>query len=353
MKGSWKPGILILALVLLGGVMAYLAGGFESKIAIDVEPEPLPPRGGALFKVAVVNEPAFEQAAGTIRSRTEAAIAPLITATIAAINVSAGDAVEQGDELILLDSRELAARKDQAQQGVAVAKAQAARAERDLERIQNVIKTSPGAISKMEYDRVQTEMQTARAGLVRAQRRVDESSAALSYGRITAPFAGRIIDRQAEPGDTARQGQTLLRMYDPSAIRVEAAVRESLAGRMQRGQRLEVRVDALERTLEAVVEEIVPTADPGSRSVLVKAGVPESAGLYPGMFARLLIPTGTRSRIYIPRDAVNQVGQLDVVYVKTDQGPTRRFVRLGMPVEDKIAVISGLRAGEEIFRPNP
>jgi RND family efflux transporter MFP subunit len=345
--------VLILALVMLGGVMAYLAGGFEKKIAPDAQPEPRPPRDGALFKVEVVDEPAFEQAAGTIRSRTEAAIAPLITATIAAINVSAGDAVQEGDELILLDARELAARKDQAQQGVAAAEAQAARAERDFKRIQNVFQTSPGAISRMQYDRARTEAQTARATLVRARRGADEASTALSYARITAPFPGRIIDRQAEPGDTARQGQVLLRMYDPAAIRVEANIRESLAGRLQRGQRLEVRVDALDRTLEAVVEEIVPSADPGSRSVLIKAEVPESEGLFPGMFARLLIPTDTRQRIYIPQDAVIQIGQLDMVYVRTDQGPTRRFVRLGMPAGDQVAVVSGLKAGEEIFRLKP
>ena len=348
MKGVSKLWLLILVMVLLGGIMAYLSGGFETKIRPDAERPPLQ-RGGATIKVVVVNEPAFEQVAGTIRSRTEAAIAPLITATIAAIHVSAGDAVERGDELILLDSRELAARRDQAQQGVAAAKAQTARAERDFRRIQEVLKASPGAVSRMQLDRVRTELETARANLARARRQVDESAAALSYGRITAPFSGRIIDRLAEPGDTARQGQALLQMYDPAAIRVEANVRESLSGHLRRGQNLEVRVDSLNQTFDAMVEEIVPTADPGSRSVLVKAALPETAGLYPGMFARLLIPTGTSRKLYIPRRAILPAGQLNIVMVKTSQGPTRRFIRLGMPEGDKIAVLSGLKEGEEVY----
>ncbi|MBL0714376.1 MAG: efflux RND transporter periplasmic adaptor subunit [Desulfosarcina sp.] len=349
MKGPWKIGILILALALLGGTMALLAGFFETKIPLEAGRNPLPDKDGPVLKVAVQAEPSFEQAAGTIRSRTEAAIAPLITATIAAIQVSAGDLVERGDVLVVLDSRELAARRDQAQQGVAAAKIMRARAERDFKRIQDVFKTAPGAISKMQYDRARAEMQTARTALVRAQRRMDESTTALSYGRITAPFPGRIIDRYAEPGDTARQGQPLLRMYDPSAIRVEAGVRESLASRLHRGQPLVVRVDSLNQDFEAVVEEIVPSADPGSRSVLVKAGLSASAGLYPGMFARLLIPTGTTENIYIPLEAVIHVGQLDYVIVKTTRGPGRRFIRLGTPAGDRVAVLSGLQPGEEIF----
>lgn len=349
MKGPWKIGILILAVALLGGVMAMLAGFFEAKIPIDAEHNPLPGKDGPVFKVAIEAEPSFEQAAGAIRSRTEAAIAPLITATIAAIQVGAGDSVERGDTLVVLDSRELAARRDQAQQGVAAAQAQLVRAERDFKRIQDVFKTAPGAISRTQYDRAQAEMQTARAEHVRAQRRMDESMTALSYGRITAPFSGRIIDRYAEPGDTARQGQPLLRMYDPSAMRVEAAVRESLASQLHRGQQLEVRVDSLNQDFEAVVEEIVPSADPGSRSVLVKTALTENTSLYPGMFARLLIPTGTTERIYIPRDAVIHVGQLDYVIVKTPQGPARHFVRLGTNSGNKVAVNSGLQPGEEIF----
>jgi hypothetical protein len=99
-----------------------------------------------------------------------------------------------------------------------------------------------------------------------------------------------------------------------------------------------------------VIDEIVPSADPGSRSFLVKVSLTGGTGLYPGMFGRLMIPVGQTEKIIIPLEAVTRVGQLDFVTVKTDQGPVRRYVRLGQRIpENRVEVISGLKAGDQIL----
>ena len=68
------------------------------------------------------------------------------------------------------------------------------------------------------------------------------------------------------------------------------------------------------------------------------------------MFGRLLIPIGNTEKIYIPQAAVTQIGQLDFVIVKTDQGPARRYVRLGERGPDnRVAVVSGLSPGDRII----
>ena len=68
------------------------------------------------------------------------------------------------------------------------------------------------------------------------------------------------------------------------------------------------------------------------------------------MFGRLLIPIGYVERIYIPAAAVTHVGQLDFVIVKTEQGAVRRFVRLAdRGPDDRIEVVSGLKAGEQVL----
>ena len=167
---------------------------------------------------------------------------------------------------------------------------------------------------------------------------------------MTAPIAGRIVERYADPGDTAHQGQALLRMYDPATLRLEASVRESVASRLAKGQQLAAEIDALGKRYAVAVDEIVPSADPGSRSFRVKVSLPGSSGLYPGMFGRLLIPVGQIERMYIPFKAVNRIGQLDFVIVKTGQGAVRRYVRLGVQAADGlIEVVSGLAPGEEIL----
>jgi len=349
-KTVFKTIGICLALVLLGGVMAYLAGFFETKIPVDFRGV-LPSAGnGQTVSIAITREPLIEKAAGTIRAKVETAVSPLITATISSIAVRAGDEVNQNDVLVQLDARELQARVDQAHQAVIAAKARMTRADKDAKRVQRIYKKDPGAVSKSDLDRVQAALDTARADLLRAQRQEDETKTALSYSKLIAPISGRVIDRFADPGDTARQGEPLLRMYDPESLRLEASVRESVASKLTKRQQLNVDIDALNQRFPAIVDEIVPSADPGSRTFLVKARLKEGGGLFPGMFGRLLIPIGEAEKIYIPIDAVTHVGQLDFVIVKTTDGPIRRYVRLGAQTRDnRVEVISGLAPEENIL----
>jgi RND family efflux transporter MFP subunit len=353
-KSSIKIAGIVIALGLLAGVMAYLAGIFEDKIPPDSSNVVPATDTGQVVVVKATAQPLIEQAAGTLRAKVETVISPIITATISSIAVWAGDEVQVGQELVTLDSRELKARVDQAQQAAVAARARLNQTEKDLARVERIMKADPGAVSKAERDRMQTALRTARAELVRLRRQKDEAQTALSHSKLTAPIAGRIVERLADPGDTARPGEPLLRMYDPTTLRLEASVRESVASKLAKGQQLSAEIDALKKQYPVVVDEIVPSADPGSRSFLVKVSLTGGAGLYPGMFGRLMIPLGQTEKITIPLAAVTHVGQLDYVIVKTKQGPVRRYVRLGQPVSDeRVEVISGLSAGDRILLNKP
>jgi RND family efflux transporter MFP subunit len=341
---------IVFALLLLGGFMAYLAGFFEEKIQTGFSGVVPAVEAGEPFTVKIVEEPVIEQAAGTVRAKVETVISPLITAAITSISVWAGDEVKAGQELVTLDSRELKARVDQAQQAIIAAQARLERAKNDFARVQRTIKADAGAVSRAERDRMQAALSTARADLSRIQRQKDEVATALSYSRLTAPISGRIVERFADPGDTARQGEPLLRMYDPDSLRLEASVRESVASKLAKGEQLDAEIDALKKKLSVAVDEIVPSADPGSRTFLVKVNLADTEGLYPGMYGRLMIPVGQSQKIYIPIDAVVHVGQLDFVIVKTAQGGVRRYVRLGESKPDgRVEVISGLAPGDTIL----
>jgi membrane fusion protein, multidrug efflux system len=348
-RAALKIGGIILALTLLAGIMGYLAGFFETKIpidAVDLQPSAL---NESTVVVALTTEPLIEQAAGTVRAKVETVVSALITATISSLAVWSGDEVKEGDVLVELDARELRARVDQAHQLVLAAEARLVQTEKESERLQRIYQTDPGAVSKADLDRIQAQLTASRAELLRLRRQEDETKTALSYSILTAPIEGRIVERYADPGDTARQGEPLLRMYDPQTLRLEASVRESVASKLAKNQQLLVEIDAVNKQFAAVVDEIVPSADPGSRSFLVKVSLIGGSGLFPGMFGRLLIPIGEIERIYIPLQAVTHVGQLDFVMVKTQQGPIRRYVRLGARTpENQVAVVSGLAVGEQI-----
>ena len=350
MKTVFKIIGIVLAMLLLSGIMAYLAGFFHEKIATDSSRITPGSGSGQPLEVTIVSEPLIEQAAGTLRAKVEAVISPIITARISTITVWAGDEVKAGEVLVTLDARELEARVDQAHQSVAAVAAKLKQMEKEFARVKKIQREDPGAISRAEIERVQAAWSTAQAEVLRLERQEDEAKTALSYSELTAPIAGRIVERRGDPGDTAIQGEPLLRMYDPATLRLEADVRESLAARLSKKQPLTAEIDALGKQYPVRVDEIVPSADPGSRSFLVKASLPSGAGLYPGMFGRLMIPVGNIEKIYVPIEAVTRVGQLTYVIMSSKLGPVRRYVRLGgSDADGRVEVISGLRAGETIL----
>jgi len=176
----------------------------------------------------------------------------------------------------------------------------------------------------------------------------------VSLGSIEVDLDGfeASLDRLAEPGDIARPGVPLLVLYDPGSLRLEVPVMENLAVKLKIGDKLTVHIDALDRDVEATVDEIVPQAEAASRSFLVKMALPRSEGLYEGMFGRLRIPAGRRRHLCLPTAAIQQVGQLQFVDVVQSDGKTleRRLVttgRLGMP--GRIEVLSGVEAGDRVL----
>ncbi|MCA9513066.1 MAG: efflux RND transporter periplasmic adaptor subunit, partial [Myxococcales bacterium] len=206
--------------------------------------------------------------------------------------------------------------------------------------------------SRSQLDRASAALHAARAAVSAREAALDQARTALSFSSLRAPVGGRVVDRLAERGDTATPGAPLLRIYDPSSLRVEVPVRESLAVSLRLGQELDVEIPALPLAARGAIEEIVPFADPGARTLLVKVGFrARDERVLAGMFARVAVPSGTARRVLVPRDAVHAIGQLRFVDVAAgDDAAERRLVTVG-PDEppDRVEVLSGLRAGERVW----
>lgn len=339
-----------LGLVVLVLAVVWLSGGCGERIepleAADARPRL--PDDAVTETVAETRTPAFEPASGTISSARHAAVSAKTMARIEEILVRAGSQVESGALLVRLDARELSARSLAAKGEVA-----SARASLELARTENARAEglhAAGVAPQAQLDRARSTLRVAQAQLEGARQRQADADAALSHSEIRSPVAGRVVDRLAEPGDTAVPGTPLLRIYDPSALRLEAAVRESLATRLSPGLPVRVRIEALGRDLQGEVDEIVPYAEPGARAFLVKVRLPPDPGLYAGMFGRVELPIGERTQLLIPSDAVERVGQLEFVrVVDAERRSERRLVTTGESGESgRIEILSGLRGGEQI-----
>ena len=346
---NWRSvALLLTAAGFLVAVMAWFSGAFtENAVSPETEPVMLE---GERIRLATERITVVEPVPGTVSATDETLVGSRILASITRINVRSGDRVERGDLLVEFDDS--AQRSVLAQRQQAEASQEAAFNEASLARDRAVRLFESGNVSRADYDRALTAFQVQEAELERARRAVAEAQAQLDYTRITAPISGTVVDRYAEAGDTATPGQALLRLFNPGRLRIEALLRESLINRVQQGQEISARIGALDLAVSVVVEEIVPTADPGSRSFVIKALLPQQADLYPGMFARLDIPVGTRDRLAVPEAAVVRTGQLTFVYVEAEDGSARRrAVRIGTESEGLIEVVSGLREGETIIVP--
>jgi RND family efflux transporter MFP subunit len=347
MKKLWPP---LLAIVVLLLMVAVMAGYFSDRIEPGLAESPAVQRTDA---VPVLSERAevTEPVPASVEAKEATIISSRLLARITAIHVRAGDYVEQGQLLIELEKSDLYARAQQASERVRSVEARLTEAQQNLARAEELHQR--GLIAVAQRDKARADAASLEADLSSARQALEEAQAAVSFSEIRSPIAGRVVDRFAEPGDTASPGAKLLSLYNPFSLWVEARVREQLALVLEKGREVAVEVPALDRSYRAQIEEIVPAADPGSRSFLVKAVLPSAKQLLPGMYARLHVPAGDRERLVIPADRVAKVGQLDVVWVASPEGVLRRFVRLGPTLPDgRVEVISGLAAGDQVL-PRP
>jgi RND family efflux transporter MFP subunit len=314
------------------------------------------------------------EAVGTIRPETETIIEAQVTAQIREIAVAPGTSVTKGDLLIRLDSRQLSSRLDQAREGenAAVAAKKQARqaqvaaqagfeqAKAAYERTQKYHAAEAATAQQLEearagyltaeagVSRATQALAAAESGIRQAREVVKEAEIALGYAELQAPETGEVLKKMAEPGDLAHPGKPLMVLRTSRRLILEAYVREGLIGTVRPGDTLTVELKTLERDVQAEVKEIVPYADPKTRTFLVKATLPFVEGLYPGMYGKLRVPLDTVDVITLPADAVKRVGQLELVLVKDPEGWKRRYIRTGDRIGDDVEVLSGLKAGETV-----
>ncbi len=349
---KWKR-ILFVVSSLLAIVISivWLSGGFEKKINIDdmQSIELAATSGENQITVEKKFGPAIEWVSGTLVSAMRTTVASRVLARVEGVYVRAGDDVSEGDDLVKLDSRDLQSRVEQVQQALQAAITKRNLARTELDRNERLLRES--AVSKERYDQSVAALRVAIAEVTRMKLSLNEAETALSHAVIRAIVNGRVVDRLIEPGDTALPGAPLLRIYDPTVLRVEVPVRESLAIHLKVDEVLRVEIPAVDKIVEGVIDEIVPFAEVGARTLLVKLRLPSDPQLIAGMYAKAALPAGEVSYLVLPIQAIERIGQLEFVNVITQQGKTeRRLITTGKIIDKySIEVLSGLAENEKVL----
>jgi RND family efflux transporter MFP subunit len=316
----------LLRMVGLGLVLSACRGGGAQEI---------PQEGPRQVRSAAVESAAVSPpivAAGTMGPKEEVNLAFKVGGVIESVRVDAGQAVPAGATLATLDLREIDA-------AVTRAESAAEKAERDLARARRLYGDS--VVTLVQLQDAETAARVARADL-------DAARFNRRHAVITAPAAGVILRRSAEPGETVAPGTPIVVLGSRArgvVMRMGLTDRDVL--RVQRGDRATIRFDALPgRSFEGRVSEIAGSADAGTGTWAVEvsvAGVPEIAA---GLVGQVQVQPAAGTRVsLIPIEALLEAdGAAATVFVLSADGRRvqRRRITVAWLEDDRVIVAGGL-----------
>lgn len=370
---SWKlPGIVLVIVLLAVAGWAYIGRG-PAIVLVETEIARKPP--------SVASANSVLDASGYVVARQQATVSSKVTGKVTAIYVEEGMRVEKGQVLARLDDT-----TEQVRLALAMAQAESSRASleeiraglrkaglerdrfRDLAR-QNLTSQSSLDAAEAVYDQLAASLETGLENVKVAERNIELARDALSNMTITAPFAGMVVTKNAQPGEmispvSAGGGFTrtgICTIIDTDSLEIEVDVNEAYIQRVKAGQRVSATLDAYPQwQIPSEVIAIIPTADRQKATVKVRIGFLERD-------ERILRDMGTKvsflgsdmpadasleaQGVMIAGEALRSDADGDYVWLIRGNAVEKRAVRLGGARDrPQVLVTDGLAIGESIVR---
>jgi len=319
-------------------------------------------RNISVLAVQQATVPDLLEAVGTVHAAQTSDLASQMMGNIVEVRAREGDHVQRGQVLAVIDDSQPRASVDRAaaadtaaQQQLVAAESELALAESTLKRYQNLHERK--SVSPQEFDEVKARQQAAlanrdmaTAGQGQARAALAQTRTSLDYTRIRAPFDGVVTGKKADSGALASPGMPIFTIEDVRRYRLDVTVNESDLRYVRTGQQVLVAIEALDNeALKSRVVQIIPAADPASRTFQVKIELPADTRLRSGLFGRAQFSRGQRPALLIPRSAVVERGQLQGVFVlDQDKVANLRYITVGKPSGSAIEVLAGLQDGERL-----
>ena len=287
---------------------------------------------------------------GALKATQSAFIKARVAGELVALNVREGDAVQAGQVVARVDPTEYQARQRQAQQQADSAKAQVDIAQRQYDN--NKALVDQGFISQTALITSQASLNGAKATYMAAVAALDVAHKALDDASLKAPFAGQIAQRLAQAGERVAVDARIVEIVNLSQLELEAALPASDAAQVRVGMKAKLQVEGLSAPVEASVLRINPSAQAGSRSVLVYLGVAGRNGLRQGLFAEGALGTQTVQAMAVPLSSVRTDKPQPYVQVLENNAVRHVPVKTGARTEvqgQTLVAIEGLSEGAQVL----
>jgi len=276
----------------------------------------------------------YYSATASLGPDKEAEIPARVNGVLKAPLVEEGDDVGVGQVLLEIEDAEYRHRRTQAEIDRAQQKSVLARTEKMLKQGLVAPEVAEAERSKLKATEAAWEL----------------ADLELSYTRVRAPFAGRIVARLVDEGQTVSPGISLFKIADLSRLlaRVQVPAREFR--NIRTDQRVELRVDSTGDRLKGRIFLISPVVDSTTGTIKVTVAVEKyPRTTRPGDFAEVSIVTDRHENaLLVPRIAVLSEHEENIVYLVEDSKAVRRKVKTGFEDEENMEIISGLNEGERV-----
>jgi membrane fusion protein, multidrug efflux system len=335
--------MLVLMTVFIAGLGFLKVRQFQAMAGEFAAMQP-PPEAVTTIVTERDDWPAVLSAIGTVAAVQGVTVSADLPGIVERIEFDSGRTVQRGDVLVQLDTKQ-----EQAQLAGAEAQLQLARV--NFERMQGLVEQD--AVSRAEFD-------AAAAAHKQAEARIREIRATIERKTIRAPFSGVLGIRQVNLGQYLTGGDPVVPLQSLHPVYVNFGVPQQDALEMRAGRKVRITVGELGDTeFTGRITAVDSVVDETTRNVQVQATLANPRGLLrPGMFVQTQVTLGaSRTVVALPASAINYAPYGDSVFVVADmknpqgqpyRGVRQQVVKLGAARGDQIAVLSGLKGGEEV-----
>jgi membrane fusion protein, multidrug efflux system len=346
-RTAWRLAIRLIVVILLMLAVGFglysfqkLKEHFLGQFVAHMAPPP-PPVAAVTAKLGTM--PRYLDGIGSLSAVHQVTLAPEVAGRVTNILFQSGERVTAGQPLVQLDDA-----PDRAD--LANFQAQARLGQVNLVRARTLAAKEFG--SRQAVDQAQAALDEARAGIAREE-------ALINQKLIRAPFAGIVGIRQINLGQFLGPGTAVATLTDLDTLHADFTLPEQASGEVAVGEAVELTTDAYPgEDFAGKLTTIEPQVDPQTRAIKLQATIPNTDHrLRPGMFANVqVVLPPQRNVVTVPETAIEYTPYGTSVYViratgeTTHGGPEYRaeqtFVKLGERRDGRVAVESGLKAGE-------
>jgi RND family efflux transporter MFP subunit len=341
-------------------VAALLAGGARWASQRQTTQAPTAPAAAAAPSIELAASDVFTAktqnlslgiaVSGALKATQSAVVKARVAGELQELSVREGDRVQAGQIIARIEPSEYQARVRQTQQQADAAKAQVDIAQRQFDNNQALV--NQGFISQTALLTSQASLNGAKATHAAALAALDLTNKSLADATLRSPLTGVVAQRLAQPGERVAIEARLIEVINLSQLEIEAALTAEDASRVQVGMTAQLKVEGVAEPVPAKVLRINPSAQMGSRSIVVYLGVQGREGLRQGQFAQGSLGTQSLQVLAVPVGSVRTDKPQPYVQVVQDGLVRHITVRTGERSEgdqQNLVAVTAVAEGAQVL----